>query len=211
MSDIQCRIDGRAGRITLNRPKALNALTHDMRLGRERGLGPGRRLAHAVARPPQRCATVAGRWRARAQHVRSRPPRCATGSNLEQQRTADDGIRRNSARRRRRRGDAAAGEEWARAAQVVISARSQLAAARRRASSPSRRRRAGPCRWRQLAAAVGPGDGADAVAGRVDDVLAGAAARGGDAGRFHGCLRGPCRAVLPAARETLAGHRWWAA
>ena len=38
MSDIQCRIDGRAGRITLNRPKALNALTHDMCLELERAL-----------------------------------------------------------------------------------------------------------------------------------------------------------------------------
>lgn len=30
MSDIDIRTEGRAGRITLNRPKALNALTHDM-------------------------------------------------------------------------------------------------------------------------------------------------------------------------------------
>ena len=30
MSDISIRIDGRAGRITLNRPKALNALTYEM-------------------------------------------------------------------------------------------------------------------------------------------------------------------------------------
>lgn len=38
MSDIQCRIDGRAGRVTLNRPQALNALTHDMCLDLERAL-----------------------------------------------------------------------------------------------------------------------------------------------------------------------------
>ena len=30
MSDIHIRIEGRAGRITLNRPKALNALTYKM-------------------------------------------------------------------------------------------------------------------------------------------------------------------------------------
>ena len=30
MSEIRCRIEGRAGRITLNRPAALNALTHSM-------------------------------------------------------------------------------------------------------------------------------------------------------------------------------------
>ena len=30
MSDIHIRIEGRAGRITLNRPKALNALTYAM-------------------------------------------------------------------------------------------------------------------------------------------------------------------------------------
>ena len=38
MSDITCRIEGRAGRITLNRPKALNALTWDMCLEIERAL-----------------------------------------------------------------------------------------------------------------------------------------------------------------------------
>lgn len=38
MSDITCRIDGRAGRITLNRPKALNALTWDMCLEIEKAL-----------------------------------------------------------------------------------------------------------------------------------------------------------------------------
>lgn len=35
MSDLDIRIEGRAGRITLNRPKALNALTYDMCLGIE--------------------------------------------------------------------------------------------------------------------------------------------------------------------------------
>ena len=30
MSDVVVRVEGGAGRITLNRPKALNALTHDM-------------------------------------------------------------------------------------------------------------------------------------------------------------------------------------
>ena len=30
MTDIDIRIEGRAGRITLNRPKALNALTYEM-------------------------------------------------------------------------------------------------------------------------------------------------------------------------------------
>jgi enoyl-CoA hydratase len=35
MSDIDIRIEGRAGRITLNRPAALNALTYDMVLGIE--------------------------------------------------------------------------------------------------------------------------------------------------------------------------------
>ncbi|KHA52098.1 enoyl-CoA hydratase/isomerase family protein [Sulfitobacter geojensis] len=35
MSDIDIRIEGRAGRITLNRPKALNALTYDMCLAME--------------------------------------------------------------------------------------------------------------------------------------------------------------------------------
>jgi len=30
MNDVICRVEGRVGRITLNRPKALNALTHDM-------------------------------------------------------------------------------------------------------------------------------------------------------------------------------------
>jgi enoyl-CoA hydratase len=38
MSDITCRIEGRAGRITLNRPKALNALTWDMCLEIEKAL-----------------------------------------------------------------------------------------------------------------------------------------------------------------------------
>ncbi|WP_071675324.1 enoyl-CoA hydratase/isomerase family protein [Nioella nitratireducens] len=38
MQDIHCRIDGRAGRITLNRPKALNALTWDMCLEIEKAL-----------------------------------------------------------------------------------------------------------------------------------------------------------------------------
>lgn len=36
--DIHCRIEGRAGCITLNRPKALNALTHDMCLEMEAAL-----------------------------------------------------------------------------------------------------------------------------------------------------------------------------
>jgi enoyl-CoA hydratase len=38
MTDIHCRIEGRAGRITLNRPKALNALTWDMCLEIEKAL-----------------------------------------------------------------------------------------------------------------------------------------------------------------------------
>lgn len=38
MLDITCRIEGRAGRITLNRPKALNALTWDMCLEIEKAL-----------------------------------------------------------------------------------------------------------------------------------------------------------------------------
>ena len=38
MSDIEIRVDGRAGRITLNRPKALNALTWDMCLATEKAL-----------------------------------------------------------------------------------------------------------------------------------------------------------------------------
>jgi enoyl-CoA hydratase len=38
MSDITCRIEGRAGRITLNRPKALNALTWGMCLEIEKAL-----------------------------------------------------------------------------------------------------------------------------------------------------------------------------
>ncbi|TBX28043.1 enoyl-CoA hydratase/isomerase family protein [Nioella sediminis] len=38
MSDITCRIEGRASRITLDRPKALNALTWDMCLEIERAL-----------------------------------------------------------------------------------------------------------------------------------------------------------------------------
>ncbi len=38
MSDIWCRIDGRAGRITLQRAKALNALTYDMVLEIERNI-----------------------------------------------------------------------------------------------------------------------------------------------------------------------------
>ncbi|RYH00967.1 enoyl-CoA hydratase/isomerase family protein [Salipiger sp. IMCC34102] len=38
MSDIDIRITGRAGRITLNRPEALNALTEDMSLAIERAL-----------------------------------------------------------------------------------------------------------------------------------------------------------------------------
>ncbi len=38
MTEIHCRIEGRAGRITLNRPKALNALTWDMCLEIEKAL-----------------------------------------------------------------------------------------------------------------------------------------------------------------------------
>lgn len=38
MSDIDCRIEGRAGRITLNRPKALNALTWEMCLEIDKAL-----------------------------------------------------------------------------------------------------------------------------------------------------------------------------
>lgn len=38
MSDIHCRIEGCAGRVTLNRPQALNALTHDMCLTLEAAL-----------------------------------------------------------------------------------------------------------------------------------------------------------------------------
>lgn len=38
MTNITCRIEGRAGRITLNRPKALNALTWDMCLEIEKAL-----------------------------------------------------------------------------------------------------------------------------------------------------------------------------
>ena len=38
MSNIDIRVDGRAGRITLNRPKALNALTWDMCLATEKAL-----------------------------------------------------------------------------------------------------------------------------------------------------------------------------
>ena len=38
MTDIHIRITGRAGRITLNRPKALNALTYDMCLAMEQAL-----------------------------------------------------------------------------------------------------------------------------------------------------------------------------
>lgn len=38
MSDIEIRIEGRAGRITLNRPAALNALTHEMALAIDAGL-----------------------------------------------------------------------------------------------------------------------------------------------------------------------------
>ncbi|MDA8747341.1 enoyl-CoA hydratase/isomerase family protein [Litoreibacter sp.] len=38
MSDIWCRIEGRAGRITLQRPDALNALTYDMVLDVERAI-----------------------------------------------------------------------------------------------------------------------------------------------------------------------------
>ncbi len=38
MTDIECRIDGQAGRITLNRPQALNALTWDMCLEIEKAL-----------------------------------------------------------------------------------------------------------------------------------------------------------------------------
>ena len=38
MSDIDIRIEGRAGRITLNRPAALNALTYDMALAIEAAL-----------------------------------------------------------------------------------------------------------------------------------------------------------------------------
>ena len=38
MTDIWCRIDGRAGRITLQRPNALNALTYEMVLAIERAI-----------------------------------------------------------------------------------------------------------------------------------------------------------------------------
>ena len=38
MTDISIRIEGRAGRITLQRPKALNALTYDMVLAIETAL-----------------------------------------------------------------------------------------------------------------------------------------------------------------------------
>ena len=38
MSDVLIRREGRAGRITLNRPKALNALTYEMLTGIERAL-----------------------------------------------------------------------------------------------------------------------------------------------------------------------------
>ena len=38
MQDINCRIEGRAGRITLNRPKALNALTWEMCLEIDKAL-----------------------------------------------------------------------------------------------------------------------------------------------------------------------------
>ena len=38
MSDIHCRIEGCAGRVTLNRPQVLNALTHDMCLTLEAAL-----------------------------------------------------------------------------------------------------------------------------------------------------------------------------
>lgn len=38
MSDIFCRIDGKAGRITLTRPQALNALSHEMSLAIEQAL-----------------------------------------------------------------------------------------------------------------------------------------------------------------------------
>ena len=38
MGDVEIRREGRAGRITLNRPDALNALTHDMTLAIERAL-----------------------------------------------------------------------------------------------------------------------------------------------------------------------------
>ena len=38
MSDIDCRIEGLAGRITLNRPKALNALTWEMCLEIDKAL-----------------------------------------------------------------------------------------------------------------------------------------------------------------------------
>jgi len=38
MNDVICRVEGRVGRITLNRPKALNALTHDMCLEIETAL-----------------------------------------------------------------------------------------------------------------------------------------------------------------------------
>ena len=38
MGDIQIRKDGRVGRITLNRPKALNALTYAMCLEIEKAL-----------------------------------------------------------------------------------------------------------------------------------------------------------------------------
>ena len=38
MSDVDIRVDGKAGRITLNRPEALNALSHDMALKIENAL-----------------------------------------------------------------------------------------------------------------------------------------------------------------------------
>ncbi|SET44654.1 enoyl-CoA hydratase/isomerase family protein [Oceanicella actignis] len=38
MAEVEIRVSGRAGRITLNRPKALNALTHEMALEIERAL-----------------------------------------------------------------------------------------------------------------------------------------------------------------------------
>ena len=38
MDDIDIRVEGQAGRITLQRPEALNALTYDMCLGIERAL-----------------------------------------------------------------------------------------------------------------------------------------------------------------------------
>ena len=47
MSDIEIRTEGRAGRITLTRPEALNALTHAMARAID---GRARRLAAPIPR-----------------------------------------------------------------------------------------------------------------------------------------------------------------